>query len=209
MTANSWRTHFKNRRNALLLALFTLAMIALATAQAPPEESLGSGLRLILLHGAWVWAGLVTFAVSAAAGLAALVWGKPGLHAWSRAFGLTGLGFWLTYLPMSLWVMQVGWGGLFFDEPRWRIPFTFAIAGALLQVGLFLLEDARLASLGNLLFGAALWARLLSAGTVLHPDSPVGQSGSLAIRLSFGVLLALALALSFQIAWQLKHYFTD
>ncbi len=207
MAAKPWTIIFSERKGSFLLFLATLALIALVTAVTPPEQSLGGNLRLILLHGAWVWAGLLAFGASAAAGLAGLLTRGSAWHAWSRALGLTGLGFWLTYLPMSLLVMQVGWGGLFFDEPRWRIPFTFAVVGVLLQAGLFLLDNPRLAAVGNLLFGAALLARLMTADTVLHPESPVAQSGSLAIQLSFTVLLALALGLGLQVAWRLRSQF--
>ncbi len=203
MTAKFSTSH-SHSKGALPLLLVTLALIFIVIALVPPEQSLGSSLWLILLHGAWVWAGLLIFAAAAFTGLAALLTRWTGWQAWSRALGLTGLGFWLTYLPMSLLVMQVGWGGLFFDEPRWRIPFTFAVVGTLLQLGLFLLDHARLASLGNLLFGAALWARLFTVGNVLHPDSPVGQSGSIHIQAAFGALLALAVFLGLQIAWRLQ-----
>jgi hypothetical protein len=51
--------------------------------------------------------------------------------------------FWLTYLPLSLLVQQMNWGGIFWDEPRWRISLMFGMVGLLLQVGLALVENLR------------------------------------------------------------------
>ncbi len=181
------------RAGFLALSLpLTLALIGLVTVLAPAERTLGSGLRLVLLHGAWVWSGKLFFAAAALTGLIAFF--RPqGWAAWSRILGWCGLIFWLTYLPMSLLVQQQNWGGIFWDEPRWRIPFTFGVVGALLQAGLAVLARPRLTGLANAAFGAALWLALGGAENILHPDSPVAQSGSAAIRLAFGLLLGLAL----------------
>jgi len=177
-----------------LVGWFTLSLILLlaAAALAPLESILGTNIRLVYLHGAWIWAGLGSFAVAALAGLAGLFFRSVQWHRWSRAFGMTALGVWLTYLPMSLLVMQMNWGGLYFDEPRWRIPFTYAVTGVLLQVGLWVLQKPVASSLANVLFAAALFWSLSRANNVLHPDSPVFNSPSIVIRIYFGGLVALA-----------------
>jgi hypothetical protein len=184
--------HYMRRllRPAPLLAV-TLLLIALTAAFAPAERTLGGNLRLVLLHGAWVWSGKLLFAAAALSGLAGLlrppVWGSL-----SRAFGQAGLLFWLTYLPMSLLVQVQNWGGIFWDEPRWRIPFTFGVVGLLLQIALALFDQPRLTSLANLIFGVSLWVMLGGAENVLHPQSPIVDSGSGAIQFTFSLLLALA-----------------
>jgi hypothetical protein len=126
---------------------------------------------------------------------------------WVLALGRTGLFFWATYLPMSLLVMQVSWGGLFLDEPRFRIPLTFGIVGLLLQAGFVLLNQADLVCLGSLVYGVALWAALNDATNVLHPDSPVYTSGSFSIEFFFTLLLVLSALLAFQIAHWLHSRF--
>lgn len=183
----------------------TLAAILLVTAFAPLERTLGSNLRMILLHGAWAWAGLVFFGLAALAGLGGLAEvlfrnaGATRLGNWSQPLAWTAMGFWLTYLPMSLWVMQANWGGFFFAEPRWRIPFTFAVVGVLLQAGLALVNRPVLNLVANPCFGTALWLSLLRSQAVLHPESPVMQSGAAGIQAAYGLLLVLALLLGVQI----------
>ena len=180
--------------------LLTFVLIGLVTLLGPTERLLGANLRIVILHGAWVWAGLVSFALAAVSGTLGLLLQKAFWHRWSLAFGRTGLFFLLTYLPMSLLVMQLNWGGLFLDEPRWRIPMMFGVVGTLLQVGLAVINMDLVYSAGNLLFGAAFLFSLYQAENVLHPDSPVSQSGSLNIQVFFAALLALALLTAVQLA---------
>lgn len=182
-------------RGYLWAGLATAALlIGLATYLAPAERTLGEGARLVYLHGAWVWTGKITFGLSALTGLLGLVSGKSRWQELSLALGRTGLFFWLTYLPMSLWVQQMNWGGIFWDEPRWRIPLMFGIVGLLMQTGLWLIENLRLASGANLAFGVLLWLMLGNAQNVLHPDSPIFQSNAVNIQLSFILLAALSIS---------------
>lgn len=184
--------------------LINLALFGLVAMFAPLEKTLGANIRLVYAHGAWVWAGKVMYALAALAGLIGLLgmlnqrWGK--WSGWSLAFGQTGLFFWLTYLPMSLLVMQVNWGGLFLDEPRFRIPLAFGIAGLLLQIGLIVMNTPWLTNAANLLFGVALWWQLGGIENILHPDSPIFGSDAWRIQAFFVALLALALLFGAQAA---------
>ncbi len=193
------------------LFLFNAALIALFALLAPLERSLGSTIRLVYFHGAWVWAGKLAFGAAAAAGLCGLLlrhWptrpSLPGwisrLPAWTLALGRTGLFFWVTYLPMSLLVMQVSWGGLFLQEPRFQVPLTFGVVGLLMHAGFYFLDQPDLVCAGSLVYGVALWIALGEVTNVLHPDSPIYTSGSLPIELFFSLLLALTVLLGFQIA---------
>lgn len=184
-----------NRRVLWIVLIVLLAATALVTLFGPSERTLGANLRLVVLHGAWVWVGKAAFALAGLAGLAGLLWVKrrAALTGWSLALGRTGLAFWLTYLPMSLLVMQLNWGGLFFDEPRWRVPFTFGVVAVLLQAGLAVMRIDWLTCAANLAFGAALWAALGGATNVLHPDSPIFGGDSARIQWFFIILLLLLL----------------
>jgi hypothetical protein len=188
-------------RNGLYF-LFALLAAVLIAAAAPLEQTLGASARLIYLHGAWVWAAMLAFTASALVALAALL-RRPALHAWALGLGRAGLVFWVVFLVQSLYLMQANWNGLFLDEPRFRLPFNFAVAGLLLHIGLAFLPVGRWSSLGCLLFGAALLVGMGQADAVLHPESPIFQSGSGAIQAFFGALVfTLTLA-----AWQLGALF--
>src|SRR3989304_9331789 len=122
------------RKSPLLWFFVFVIIIFILTTVGPAERSLGTNVRVVYLHGAWVWAALAGFLAAAAAGLLALITRRTTLHYWSRALGRTGLFFWITYLPISLWAMQTNWNGLFLAEPRWRIGLIFGVAG-LLPIG--------------------------------------------------------------------------
>lgn len=180
---------------------FVIAVIAagLVAAFAPLEKTLGVNARIVYFHGAWVWAAMLAFLAAAIAGLVGLLGRRPVFDEWSRALGRAGLCFWICFLPMSLYVMQVSWNGLYLDEPRFRVPLNLAIAGLLLQVGLSFIPEARWTSLANIVYAVALFASMSAAQAVLHPESPIFRSGARDIQVFFvAMLVLLALAV-----WQL------
>jgi hypothetical protein len=184
----------------LFWLLFVLFVIAGFTAVGPSEKTLGSNVRIVYLHGAWVWAAMAAFLAAAVIGLAGLVLRRQALHLWSRALGRTGLFFWITYLPISMWAMQTNWNGLFLAEPRWRLAVVFAVSGLLMQIGLALVEDHAWASAVNLFFASALILALQNTQNVMHPPAPILNSDTLYIQSYFTGLLLLTLMAVWQIA---------
>ena len=182
-----------------LWLIITIAAIVVLTALGPIERTLGENLRLVVLHGAWVWTGKILFAAAALAGLAGLLLPRSFWSILSLVLGRAGLLFWLTYLPMSLIVQMQNWGGIFWDEPRWRVPFTFGVVGLLLQFGLWVINQSRVTDLANLVFGVVLWWQLGAITNILHPDSPIFGSDSTGIQFFFLVLLGLTLFAAAQI----------
>lgn len=171
----------------------TVIVIALMTLFGPEEKSLGSNVRLVYLHGAWVLAAEVAFIAAALAGLLGLILRKDIFHDWSAALGRTGIVFWLTYLPLSLFAMQANWNGLFLAEPRFRLAIIFAVTGVLLQLGLWLFNMSWLTSLANILYIITLRVVFSSAQNVMHPPpSPIFNSGLWNIILFFVGLNILA-----------------
>lgn len=182
--------------------LLVAALLALAavTAISPPEATLGVNARVVYLHGAWVWAALAAFIAAGVAGLIGLARRAELWHRRSRALGRTGLLFWITYLPISLWAMQANWNGLFLAEPRWRVALIFAIAGVLAQIGVTLLENPLWASVVNVAFIAALLITLQTTEKVMHPPAPMLQSNAVHIQSYFALLTFLSLIAAWQVA---------
>lgn len=188
-------------RTSVLWLVLNIVVIAGFTYLGPAEKTLGSNVRVVYLHGVWVWASLAVFIASALTGLIGLALRRLEWQCWSRTLGRVGLLFWITYLPLSLWAMQTNWNGLFLAEPRWRLALVFAISGLALQIGITLVEDPALASFANLLYVSALFIALRTTQNVLHPASPILTSDSWRIKIFFGGLLLLTLLL----AWQASH----
>ena len=193
----------------LALFLANILLIAVVTALGPLEQTLGANIRLIYLHGAWVWTAKVVFGLAALAGLAGLLFPHRRLRwiDWSLALGRAGLLYWLVYLPLALLVMWVNWGGFFFDEPRWRVSLMLGVVAVMLQVALYLLDSPRIASAANLLFGATLWIMLGAAAVEMHPVSPIFGSDATGIQVYFLALTGLVMLLAAQVAVWMRAAF--
>lgn len=187
----------------LILFIATVLVLAVLAFFGPEEQALGSNVRIVYLHGAWVLAAEAAFAFAALTGLGGLILRRKELHRWSAALGRTGILFWLTYLPLSLWAMQANWNGLFLAEPRFRLALIFAVTGLLLQIGLWLINLSWLTSLANLVFFVTLRVVFSTASNVMHPPpSPIFNSGLWNIILFFVGLNGLAwLAAYFLTRW--------
>lgn len=190
-------------------AWFVLAVLTTAalTALGPEERSLGDNLHIVYLHAAWVLTSEAAFLLAAAAGLIGILFRRVSWQRWSTALGRTGLFFWVSSLPLSLWAMQANWNGLFLAEPRFRLGVIFAAAGVLLQVCLTLLSRPVFTALFNVLFFAALEISLRQADYVMHPPpSPILSSGILTLELYFVSLLFLTAAGAYFLTrWWLKR----
>ena len=126
---------------------------------------------------------------------------KEVFHRWSAALGRSGIFYWITYLPLSMWAMQSNWNGLFLAEPRFRFAMTFAIVGLLLQIGLWMLDINWLTATANILFIIILRYTFANAENIMHPPpSPIFNSGNWTI-ISFFVGLNL-------LAWLSSYFVT-
>ncbi len=177
------------RISPLILFLIMLMIILLLVSIGPSEQTLGSNVRLVYLHGAWVWTALIGFAAAAIFGLAGLVIEKERVQRNAISFGQAATLFWVSYLPLSMWTMQANWGGLFLEEPRWRMALDFAIVAVLIQVSILVIKNARVGGMLNFIYFLILVLRLSQTEQVMHPPSPILTSDSLIIRAFFFILL--------------------
>ncbi len=190
-------------KSPLTLLLITIIVIALLALFGPEEQSLGSNVRIVYLHGAWVLAAELAFLTAGFAGLIALFTKREAFHNWSAALGRSGIVFWVTYLPLSLWAMQANWNGLFLVEPRFRLALIFAVTGVLLQLGLWFINMDWVTSLANVIYIVVLRVIFSTADNVMHPPpSPIFNSGNYAIIGFFVALILLSLlAVYFLTRW--------
>jgi len=178
--------------------IVTVIVIALLALFGPEEKSLGANVRIVYLHGAWVLTAEVVLLLAGLAGLIGLVTSHKNFHGRSAALGRTGIFFWVTYLPLSLWAMQSNWNGLFLAEPRFRLALIFAVTGVLLQAGLWIINMDWVTSLANLIFIVILRVVFATADNVMHPPpSPIFNSGNYVIIGFFVGMIVLSLVASY------------
>ena len=188
-------------KSPLVLFIITFGLIALLAFFGPEEKSLGSNVRIVYLHGAWVITAEVTLIAAGLMGISAVANRRPTYHRWSAALGRAGIVFWVTYLPLSLWAMQANWNGLFLAEPRFRLALIFAVTGVLMQLGLWLIDIPWLTSSANAIFIVLLRIYFSQTADVLHPPpSPIFNSGNNLIIGFFVAMIALSLTASYFLA---------
>ena len=191
----------KNFKSPLTYFFLTVGLIALLAFFGPEEKSLGSNVRLVYIHGAWVLTAEIVFIFAALAGLLGLLLRRDLFHTWSAALGRTGIIFWVTYLPLSLLAMQTNWNGLFLAEPRFRLAMIFAVTGVLLQLGLWMFSIPWLTSLANIFYIIVLRVIFAQAQNIMHPPpSPIFNSGNYVI---IGFFVSLNL-----LAWLAAYFLT-
>ena len=191
----------KNFKSPLTYFFITVGVIALLAFFGPEEKSLGSNVRLVYIHGAWVLTAEIAFIFAALAGLLGLLLRRDLFHTWSAALGRTGIIFWVTYLPLSLLAMQTNWNGLFLAEPRFRLAMIFAVTGILLQLGLWMFSIPWLTSLANIFYIIVLRVIFAQAQYIMHPPpSPIFNSGNYVI---IGFFVSLNL-----LAWLAAYFLT-
>lgn len=200
---NSGMPNFKSPVTRLAISIVAILLVTLL---GPEEKSLGSNVRLVYLHGAWVLTAEILFILAALAGLSGLLLQRDRFHTLSAALGKTGIIFWVTYLPLSMLAMQANWNGLFLAEPRFRLAMIFAVTGVLLQIGLWIYDLPRLTSAANIIYIAALLFSFSRAENIMHPPpSPIFNSGNYLI---IGFFIALNL-LAWAAAYFLARIFVD
>jgi hypothetical protein len=167
-------------REGIGLTLIGLALITTFVAFLAPQDASLKGISpVVYLHGALVWTAILAFTASGVLGLAALVWEKDVLHAWSSALARTGLLFWIVYLPLSMWASQATWNGIPLGDPRFRTAFQVLVLAVAFQVAAALWGPrSRLGSGLNVILAVVLWVLMLTTQDIMHPQNPMRTSAS-------------------------------
>lgn len=180
-------------RKATTIVLGTILFLSiLIVGLAPTERTLGAGIRVVYVHVALIWTGIVGLGIAGALGLMTAVFPRPPLVRWLRVIGWVGFGFFFAGTAVSLWAEVVNWGAIFWQEPRTAAILQVVAAAVIVQVAQVWRVETRLQGILHLLLaGFMLWA-MGGAELVLHPGNPVGTSDAWTIRSTFYGLFALS-----------------
>ena len=114
------RSLAQNASAPLTWLLLFLVAVVLLTTLGPSEKTLGSGVRIVYLHGAWVWTALAAFMIAGVAGLVSLITRKTAIYQWSTRLGLDWTAD-VGHLPAGV---DLGDG----DQLEWALSFRAALA---------------------------------------------------------------------------------
>ncbi|HEY3375092.1 MAG TPA: hypothetical protein VGK02_08535 [Candidatus Aquicultor sp.] len=190
------------RSKKALIATFGLILLAVILALiAPEEKTLGSYIRLIYIHAAVTWVGMLMFAIS---GLYALLLffgfllDKSAAHgikdvvvAWSSASQVTAIWFWTASVVLGSFAARLTWGGNWWIEPRLRVAaFILVLAFVIYQLRQMIANVMFKAAL-NLSLPVASVILLASTGKLVHPNNAFAQSDSIEIKASAAIITIL------------------
>ena len=207
MSMRKWR--LVRGRILPVLALGLLLLLVLWLVLAPAEARLGQVVKLIYVHGALVWTGLLTFSLAGLLGLAALllryVAGRSAA-AWyrgSRAAGLGALLVWAVYALSAMIVTGLTWGQwIAWGEPRVRATAMILLAAVAAAVVVRLVDEPEFTALVNVALGIAPWLVVSRVEAIRHPVDPIGGSGSAAIQGFYLLILLTVVGLAATlVAW--------
>ena len=94
--------------------LVVVLLIAwVAALNAPSEQSLGTGIRLVYIHVGLIWVGLLGITVAGLCGLVALAFASPWSERWLGPLAWVGLGMFIAGFLFSMPAASVNWGAIF------------------------------------------------------------------------------------------------
>ncbi|MCA9939913.1 MAG: hypothetical protein KC418_14830 [Anaerolineales bacterium] len=158
---------------------------------APVDRTLGEGIKIVYVHVALTWTGMLQLVIAGILGLILLISENPGVQNWLTTLSRVGLGFFAAATLISLWAEIINWGGILWQEPRTSAMLRVLAAAIIAQVLHTWFRRPRIQGGLHLLVALYLTTSLLLAPRFFHPGNPIGASPSAAIQLAFYSLFAL------------------
>ncbi len=205
------------RKRALpLLAGVLLVLLVVWVILAPSESRLGDLIKLVFVHGALVWSGLLAFTLAGVMGLVSLAIRHllgalapavqrhaPVWYRGTEAASLAALVVWVVTAISSMAVTGLTWGQLIaWNEPRVKATGLILLAALLLFIVARLVANHDFTAIVSVPMGIVPWFLVRQAGVIRHPVDPIGGSESTAIQLFYGLILLTTVGLALVlIAW--------
>jgi hypothetical protein len=188
----------KVRKGSLLLAAGLAGLLLVWVVLAPAETRLGNLVKLVYVHGALVWVGLVMFSVAGGLGVAALAmrhllgWADRA-NAWYRgtdAAGKAALIVWVAYALSAMIVTGLAWGQVIaWNEPRVRVTGLILVAAVVVAIVTRLVDHNDFTAVVNIVMGIVPWIVVRQAEAIRHPVDPIGGSESAAIQVYYVLIV--------------------
>ncbi len=175
-----------------LILSFILGIVLILIS--PEDKELGPLLKLIYLHGALINSGLFLFSTAGVVGLIS-IFRSARNHAFLFAIEKTAIVFWVAATATGDIMSQLAWGGIFLGEPR----FNATIIVSLISISIYFIstaaENPKIPPYLGLALAFSVWALMIRAGRVMHPDNPFSVSET-SIRFYFIAITAVFLTAS-------------
>jgi hypothetical protein len=188
----------------LLVVLVLLLLSALVVWFAPPEKTMGYGIRPVYVHVALIWTGLFGLLAVTGLGLWLGVSGQTAIWAWLESAGWVTLGFLIASFVVSIFAQIINWNGIFLDEPRMQAMIRVMVVFSLVHIAQRWLPNVRWRGWVMAVASPVLLFTLRVSPLVLHPDDPISVAVSLPIQLTFITLFILLIMVAILLVLQLQ-----
>jgi uncharacterized membrane protein len=181
----------------IVTPVFLAVVVALIS---PPEKTLGNIAKFIYFHGALSWTGIATYTLAGFLGVLFLLLRKREVFAWADAFQKTAISLWFAHSVIGMVSMQIAWGGIFWQEPRFLTATLILLITVALYTAARAIGKPWLSSVLYLAAAATTWGLLLNSGRVFHPTNPIMGGQSLSIKIYAAAITALLMIAAYNIA---------
>ena len=185
----------------IILGLLACLVVWLA----PPEKTMGYGIRPVYVHVALIWTAMLGMLITALIGVAVAAANRAGWISWMQTVGWVSFGFFVASQLASVWAQVANWNGIFWDEPRTQITLRVLVVFLIVLVANHWLPCPRLRGLGVAIPIAFMLAALRFSPLILHPQDPISVSSSSSIQQTFVILFLVCLTAAAQIVWLLRR----
>jgi hypothetical protein len=173
----------------LLLLLFALGIWA-----APQESALGEHIKVVYVHVALTWTGMLGLLAAGVLGIGLAIRPNPRLYRLLYAVAVVGFGFFVGGTIVSFMAQRATWGGILWQEPRMRSALQVIAVAVIVLTSAELTQKYRWLGVAFALLAAFMLWSTQSATLVMHPRDPITPSSSVGIRSAFYGLFGLSSA---------------
>ncbi|VAX20726.1 hypothetical protein MNBD_IGNAVI01-1092 [hydrothermal vent metagenome] len=167
----------------------------------PQEKTLGEGIILIYIHVALIFSGTVGFLISALLGVGVFFSANKHLQSWLFYLSLFSLILYFLGIGLSMIASAIFWGAINWTEPYMVVSLQIISITIIVLVAAGLIPNIRLKGFLNIIPFVSILLLMQDNKLILHPDSPIRNSGSLAIKFSFYSLLFIILTFTIWLVW--------
>ncbi len=189
------------RGQGWLIPALLVAAGGVVVALAPSERTLGQAIKLVYVHVALTWTGLLGFGLAAVLGAYVLLTQRASAARWMAAIADVALAFFGLSVLSSLLAARLTWGGVFWSEPRLQSALSVLAVGVILRVPAAWASTPRAAALAQIGLAAFAGWFLPRTPLVLHPGQAALTTPSPAIAATFLSLWALSALLAAWVVW--------
>lgn len=178
-----------------------VSLAAVLILLSPNEKTLGSGIKVVYVHVASIWTGLVGFLILGVLGLLLVATQKKTIRAWVLAWSWMSLFWFALGVSTSVLAAKINWGGIFWAEPRFQMAWKCLIVVLLTHTINLWLDHPRVQGLLAVIPSAYVSFSVWATPLLLHPKQPIRNADAPMIQWTFRLMFFLALALAVWLAF--------